>query len=558
MGAVLCVATASAPGVQMPMRSLYFNSVPMDFERPKNEEFPRQLVTGARVHAFELFRALLTHSNFDRIVLPYPDRNNTFSHPPAAAYAFGRQVEFLREDDLAGLKKSDSVVFLTPGPDIADLTRLRRQIGCRASPILGFIHSLYHPWMAKHLLLYALSDLHPHDALICSSNAGRTAIENLYRELSDVVISPGLSPVAPQYRLPVIPLGVFTEEFDAIEPTGGQTTSGPIILYFGRLSSTSKADWVPLLLAFREVLNSTSEAVLVMAGDDSLHHAASHIASIAAALSIGDRTRVIANPSRETKRQLYAAADVFVSPSDNLQETFGITLLEAMSAGLPAVVSRWSGYTDIVIQGETGFMVNTALPHFAETWSCSQPKSRLEGHDLLSAVTIVDWRQLAGYLSILLADRELRKRMGAAAKRRAKLLYDWSVIIGEYESLCEDLRRAAKSSSIHARGDEATLDCLDYSEAFSHYAGSRISLDSAVYRYGDPAEESLIISVISATAPWVKPDLLADILHRVGVPGGQTIGELLASKTGNVEDASYLAHVCRLLKYCIIRCGDER
>ncbi len=53
----------------------------------------------------------------------------------------------------------------------------------------------------------------------------------------------------------------------------------------------------------------------------------------------------------------WAAADVFVSLSDNIQESFGITPVEAMAAGLPCLVSDWDGYRDTVVHGETGFRI---------------------------------------------------------------------------------------------------------------------------------------------------------------------------------------------------------
>ena len=45
--------------------------------------------------------------------------------------------------------------------------------------------------------------------------------------------------------------------------------------------------------------------------------------------------------------------------SDNIQETFGLTPVEAMAAGLPCVVSDWNGYKDTVADGETGFRIPT-------------------------------------------------------------------------------------------------------------------------------------------------------------------------------------------------------
>ena len=71
------------------------------------------------------------------------------------------------------------------------------------------------------------------------------------------------------------------------------------------------------------------------------------------------RTMELAGPVRW-------AADVFVSLSDNPQETFGITPLEAMAAELPCLVSDWDGYRESVVQpGEpgdaTGLRVTTRL-----------------------------------------------------------------------------------------------------------------------------------------------------------------------------------------------------
>ena len=45
----------------------------------------------------------------------------------------------------------------------------------------------------------------------------------------------------------------------------------------------------------------------------------------------------------------YAAADIFVSLSDNIQETFGLTPVEAMAAGLPVVASDWDGYRETIV-----------------------------------------------------------------------------------------------------------------------------------------------------------------------------------------------------------------
>ena len=54
------------------------------------------------------------------------------------------------------------------------------------------------------------------------------------------------------------------------------------------------------------------------------------------------------------KTHLYRAADIYVSLSDNLQETFGISIIEAMAAGLPVIASDINGYSELISHNETG------------------------------------------------------------------------------------------------------------------------------------------------------------------------------------------------------------
>ena len=59
--------------------------------------------------------------------------------------------------------------------------------------------------------------------------------------------------------------------------------------------------------------------------------------------------------------QVWHAADLVVSLVDNIQETFGLVIVEAMASGLPVVATDWNGYRDLVVDGETGFLVPTTM-----------------------------------------------------------------------------------------------------------------------------------------------------------------------------------------------------
>ena len=51
-----------------------------------------------------------------------------------------------------------------------------------------------------------------------------------------------------------------------------------------------------------------------------------------------------------------------------MQESFGLTPIEAMAAGLPRVISDWDGYRDSVNDGEDGFLIRTARNRPPETF----------------------------------------------------------------------------------------------------------------------------------------------------------------------------------------------
>jgi len=59
----------------------------------------------------------------------------------------------------------------------------------------------------------------------------------------------------------------------------------------------------------------------------------------------------------DEKREVFANADIFCFPSFFEAETFGLVVLEAMQFALPVVATRWSGIPDLVLDGETGYLV---------------------------------------------------------------------------------------------------------------------------------------------------------------------------------------------------------
>ncbi|MFK3620600.1 glycogen synthase [Corynebacterium hesseae] len=107
--------------------------------------------------------------------------------------------------------------------------------------------------------------------------------------------------------------------------------------------------------------------------------------------------------SREEIKQVYSGADVFVCPS--IYEPLGIVNLEAMACGTAVVASNVGGIPEVVVDGETGVLVNYDADDDA-TFEA----------DLAAAVNRVA------------ADKELAQRFGAAGRQRAIEDFSWATI----------------------------------------------------------------------------------------------------------------------------------
>jgi glycosyltransferase involved in cell wall biosynthesis len=110
-------------------------------------------------------------------------------------------------------------------------------------------------------------------------------------------------------------------------------------------------------------------------------------------------------PRRDVANVL-AQSDVFVLSSRS--EGFPVSILEAMAARLPVVATDVGGVGEAVVDGETGFLVRPGDP-----------------------------RALAAALERLVADRELRARLGAAGRSRALRRFD----VTRYRAAHVDLYR---------------------------------------------------------------------------------------------------------------------
>ena len=150
-----------------------------------------------------------------------------------------------------------------------------------------------------------------------------------------------------------------------------------------------------------------------------------------------------------------AASDMALSLVDCLQETFGLTPVEAMASGLPVVVSDWNGYRDTVVEGRTGHRISTHS--FQPGWSGFNLQQRALNEQALDQVSAhisgqisVDAIGAGAALARLAASPELAVAMGTLGVQRVQNHYDWKIVLNQYCDLLDDLadRRRVASGKL--------------------------------------------------------------------------------------------------------------
>jgi starch synthase len=115
-----------------------------------------------------------------------------------------------------------------------------------------------------------------------------------------------------------------------------------------------------------------------------------------------------------------------------------------MAAGLPVVVSDWDGYKDTVRDGVDGFRVPTVMPQAGLGGDLAVRHAlEIDTYDMYCGHTCslvaVDVEATAKAFERLFTNPALRQQMGEAGRERARSVYDWKPIIGQYEQLWAEL-----------------------------------------------------------------------------------------------------------------------
>jgi glycogen synthase len=297
-------------------------------------------------------------------------------------------------------------------------------------PLVVTVHSLepLRPWKREQLaggydfsLWIEKTALEMADAIIAVSGETKCDIERLFN------VDPAC--------VHVIHNGIDLEQYRKVESTAALKRYGidpnrPYLLFVGRI--TRQKGFQHLIRAI-QFMDRDFQIVLCAAAPDTPGLAEEMKDAVERAKA--QRSGIIwidEMVDQQTACELYSDAAVFICPS--IYEPFGIINLEAMACETAVVASAVGGIKEVVVDGETGFLV--PLDQMKESpFEATNPEKFA--------------RDLAARVNELMKNPQLRERFGKAGRKRAEERFSWSAIAAKTKALYEMLKlQNAKASVI--------------------------------------------------------------------------------------------------------------
>ncbi len=416
-------------------------------------------VMGRRVVGKSFLKAFIQHHLSDQIWIQVEKVNHAKEFLQLSRQLGHKEkIKIIQRNTLANLNKLGCVYY--SGPGLGEWARHRAIYGDSQWSLCGLTHTTSSQLAMESIADLLLAPVQPWDALICTSRAVHDNVSRVLEAQAEYLRYRFRAARIVQPQLPIIPLGVHSAEFSVSNAQKKKARTDLkipentlTILFVGRLSFHSKAHPFTMYLALEEAVRQTGKQVILFECGHYPNEETKRAFAKASCLACPSvEVRTLDGGDSELFQLGWKAADVFCSLSDNIQEAFGITPVEAMAAGLPVVVSDWNGYRDTVRHNVDGFLIpTTSVPagygrDLAELYALG-----LCRYDMYlgytSSMVSVDFRKAANAFITLFSSEKLRNSMGLAGKRNVEQNYDWSVIIPRYEELWSELSAYRKKSN---------------------------------------------------------------------------------------------------------------
>jgi glycosyltransferase involved in cell wall biosynthesis len=541
---------------------------------------------GRQVAGKEFLDAYLKHGRWTELVALVRDRRSAESlrrlwqtHP--ATRTAKRPLRVVEEQHFHKtlFPAPPAPLLYLPGPPDPRFAWARQQGGPGALALCGVTYTICSAAVLHNLCSLVTAPFEPYDALICISRAAVGVVRTVTSTYADYLRdrhggNPGL-PV----RLEMIPLGVDTEKF---RPATGDeraaqrralkiTDEEVVVLFVGRLSFHAKAHPFPMFAGLAEAARATGQKVhLILSGWAANPSIMNAFVDGARTFAAGVRLSVVDSLKPEARFTIWRVADLFTSLADNLQETFGLTLIQAMACGLPVVASDWDGYRDLVVDGETGYLVPTYMVRDATRATTARLiLGELNYDHFLAECTqsaVVDGAAAAAAYARLIRDAALRRRMGAAGRQRVLDLFAWPRVIQSYEELWRG-QEAERQAWLARRGTAPPAGrgpaCYPAPEdSFAGYPTRLLREGDALAAVGGaerrlPRLLSMPLTSYEATGRTTDATIIRTILIAAATPC--LLGQLDALfRQAGVGHSAGRATLGWMLKYGLLRVAQEQ
>ncbi len=207
------------------------------------------------------------------------------------------------------------------------------------------------------------------------------------------------------YDFRLVPNGVELSRFVPVERPRNPKVK---ILFIGRLIARKGLQYVVQALPEIQRLTGIPFEVEVV-GTGAMR---AQLDSMAEKLGVSHLIKYMGTITYDKLHESYQGADIFVLTSES--EGMPAVTLEAMGCGLPIVTTNVPGNQEIVREGENGYLINVG-----------------------------DTEKLAQSLAKLIADDELRKKMGARSRQFVQA-YEWREIVKRYENILKEIAYETK------------------------------------------------------------------------------------------------------------------
>lgn len=427
-------------------------------------------------------------------------------------------------------------------PRVAELARARNIYSDTLYALCGVTHTISSRGVVDAIADLVTAPVMPWDALILTSHAVENAVTTVLEHAEERLRQRVGATRFVRPMLPVIPLGIHTQRFKRNQADRerwrkelGLDEATIVVLFFGRLSVHAKASPFQLAQAVERAARSGAERyAIIWAGWFNDDFQKRVFMETARKMAPSVAFHHVDGRQPDARFSIWSAADIFCSLSDNIQETFGLTVIEAMAAELPVIVSKWDGYRDTVRENVTGILVDSYMSGASLADLAYRYVSGVDSYDqyigAISQFCFVDVEQTAQWISQLARDPHLRRTLAIAGRHSAEGEFDWTAVLPRYQELWN--RQAEMLEQ--ARRDKTTAQqlALDPGRMFAGYPSNHLEGNSLFARGPHFAYWEEIIRdpgiVIHAASLPSRTDFLA-VRDRIAAAEAVSLNDLLSA-----------------------------